>query len=166
MELYLPPIIKSKEKVFRKGNIPWNKGLKGVYFGGKETQFKKGNVPHHTQYDGAISLRKDSGRVYKFIRIAKGKWIPLHRYIYEKAHGPIPAGMIVIFKDGNTLNYILDNLKAITRAENAIRNTNREKAAKSISETWRRTRARYKAGFSPVTKWGERAESGELVIRK
>ena len=31
--------------VFRKGNIPWNKGKKGLYHFFDETHFKKGNVP-------------------------------------------------------------------------------------------------------------------------
>lgn len=30
---------------FKKGHVPFNKGKKGISFGGKQTQFKKGHKP-------------------------------------------------------------------------------------------------------------------------
>ena len=39
---------------FVKGNVPWNKGIKGYQPGGKSvlTRFKKGNIPHQTREIG------------------------------------------------------------------------------------------------------------------
>jgi hypothetical protein len=44
-------------------------------------------------------------------------WKAIHILIWEKNHGPIPKGHVVIFADGNRLNYSLDNLLLISKAE-------------------------------------------------
>lgn len=41
----------------------------------------------------------------------------LHRVVWEEAHGPIPPGMIIIFRDRDSLNCDLDNLRCVTRRE-------------------------------------------------
>lgn len=110
---------RNKETQFKPGMIPWNKGLKGVTFGGKETQFKKGNKPHNTKYDGAISIRDG----YKNIRISESKWKLLQREVWEQHNGPIPDGMIIAFKDGDSMNCDIDNLFMISREENMVRNS-------------------------------------------
>ena len=46
-------------------------------------------------------------------------WEFVHRAEYEKHYGPIPEGMVVIFKDGNRGNCDIRNLKLISAAENA-----------------------------------------------
>jgi len=163
MELYLPPEIvirkqnTDKHGRFIKGHRPWNKGKKGINIGGKETQFKPGHLPHNTKQNGDISIRKDkSGRPYKYIRISKGKWELLHRYKWEKYNGKIPKGMLVVFKDGNSLNCNINNLELITRKENMQRNRNCEKARKTMQETWKRDRLRLKYGLEAKTKWFKR----------
>lgn len=110
---------------FSSGHIPWNKGKSMEVVGRMaETQFKLGNLPHNTKEDGHISIRKDNnGRIYKFIRVAKSKWVHLHRHIWTQAHGEIPRGKIVAFKDQNPMNCCLENLELITRSENMKRNT-------------------------------------------
>ena len=35
-----------------------------------------------------------------------------------KANGKIPKGMIVVFKDGNTMNCVIENLELISFSEN------------------------------------------------
>lgn len=112
------------------GNIPVNKGKKmsiALYKKCAPTMFKKGNLPHNTKADGCISIRHDHpnrrGYRYKWIRIAIGKWEMLHVHNWKKAHGRIPKGYIVVFKDGNTMNCSLSNLEMITLAENMKRNT-------------------------------------------
>ena len=165
MELYLPPEIAIRKQEydpktgrFLKGHRAWNKGLKGITIGGEQTQFKPGHEPHNTKYDGAISIRKDSKQdiYYKYIRVAKGKWELLHRYIWKQHNGEIPKGMLVVFKDGNQMNCSIDNLELITRKENMQRNRNYKKAKKSLAETWKRDKLRVQYGLKPKTKWFKR----------
>lgn len=116
---------------FKKGAAPINKGKKWEEYmtvhgmrQARGTSFKKGNLPYNTKSDGVISIRKDkSGKSYQFIRISKAKWISLAHYIWSQAHGPVPKGHCVIFKDMNTLNANIENLELITLAQNCIRNS-------------------------------------------
>ncbi len=112
---------------FKKGHIPANKGKKmtpEVRERVKHTWFKKGNEPHNTKHDGYISVRRDSkGRYYAHIRVALGKFELLHRHIWEQHNGPVPKGQIVVFKNGDTSDFRIENLEMITREENMLRNT-------------------------------------------
>jgi len=139
---------------FYKGHTPWNKGIKGLQIGGKETQFKTGNEPHNTKYDGCISIRvrKRTNTPYKFIRLAKGKWILLHRYTFECVNGNIPPKHVVSFRDGNTLNCDIDNLELISMKENVLRNHNRKKASESMKKAWNSERIRAKYDLPRKTK--------------
>jgi len=112
----------SRESRFKKGHIPFNKGMKGIRMS-PHSEFKKGHIPVNTLHDGAIRLRtkKNGSEKYYFIRVAKMKWVLYHRYLWEKHHGSIPKGMQVAFKDGNSLNCSIENLEIITRAENMRR---------------------------------------------
>jgi hypothetical protein len=89
-----------------------------------KTTFKKGHLPSNTLQDGIITTRTDSKtkRVYKFIRIALGKWQMLHVYNWEKVNGKLPKGKILAFI-GSTDNCSVENLVLITRAENMKRNS-------------------------------------------
>lgn len=125
----LPGDDKGRSFQFKKGHVPANKGKKMPAELKKRmahTFFKKGNIPANAMPgNGFISIRKDSGtgRPYKFIKIDMGKWVHLHRKIWEDANGPVPKNRIVVFKDRNTLNCSLENLETITRKENMRRNT-------------------------------------------
>lgn len=113
----------------KKGDIPHNKGVpmsKEKYDRCRRTMFKKGHRPHNTnkEGDGAITLRNKENykaRVFN-IRISAGKWVPLHRYIWEQVHGPIPKGFIVAFKNGYT-DCRIENLELMSRADNMRRNS-------------------------------------------
>lgn len=110
-----------RKSVFKKGMRPWNKGRKHDV--GHGTRFKKGNLPHNTKHDGAIRIQPDkSGRNYKYIRIGKANWIPLHRYIWTQVYGD-PGTNVIRFKDGDTMNCSIENLDMISRGENARLNT-------------------------------------------
>jgi len=80
--------------------------------------------PFGTKYDGCISIRNNHKRkhYYKYIRISESNWVPLHRYIWEKANGKIPKDKVLIFINGDQMDCRLENLKLISKAENAIRN--------------------------------------------
>lgn len=116
----------------KKGDIPFNKGLKQSEWLPKESlikvrqgQYKKGNTPHNTNSigNGAIVQRNDDGRIYQYIRIKKSKWVLYHRYLWENENGKVPKGHILVFKDGNTLNTDMSNLELISMAENMYRNS-------------------------------------------
>jgi len=114
-----------------KGNIPANKGKKmspELYERVKRTMFKKGDVSANTMYDGAIVTRhnhKNRGsRPYNYIRVTKGKWELLHAHLWKQHNGPVPAGHIIIFKNGDTMNCSLDNLVCISREQHAANTRN------------------------------------------
>ena len=116
--------------MFKKGYTPWNKGVTG-YMGANKTSFKKGNVPANAKPVGSISLRNNykKGEKYYYIKVKEpNKWEQLHSYIWEKAHGKVPKGSVVIFKDDNTLNTDLSNLHLIKRSELLILNRHFAKA--------------------------------------
>jgi hypothetical protein len=111
---------------YPKGNIPWTKGMKGLKIPGSEKgHFKKGHLPHNTKNDHDISVRNDAatGRPYQWIRVALGKWVHLHVHVWHNAHGDVPEGYVISFKDGDTMNATPENLQLITMAENMARNT-------------------------------------------
>ena len=116
---------------YKKGQPAHNKNKKWSDYMSKEKQekllktcFKKGNLPINTKEDGAITIRKDKlKKDYKFIRLAKSKWIALHVHLWKQHHGEIPKGLIIVFKDNNPMNCTIENLEAITRIENMKRNT-------------------------------------------
>jgi hypothetical protein len=86
--------------------------------------FKKGSKPTNTQPIGTIHQRKDTGgKMYQYIKLADSHWQLLNRYTWEQHNGPIPKGMVVVYKDGNYLNNDINNLLMITKKENMARNT-------------------------------------------
>jgi len=126
---------------FRKGQTPFNKGIKGIHHS-PATEFKPGHRSANTKYDGCIRIRhhKRSKHPMKFIRLDKMVWVPLHRHLWEKKHGPIPPGSLIIFKDGNSMNCKLSNFQLISKAENAMRNRDQEKARAKMRENWQQLR--------------------------
>ena len=112
-----------KEYRFKSGNVPFNKGLKGWSAAGTEaTRFKKGTKPPNHRPVGYIRLTKDG---YYEIKVAEGmqKFKLLHRVIWERCNGEIPAGQICIFLDGNTKNLEVTNLALMTKVQNMKRNS-------------------------------------------
>ena len=124
---YPPGYLGGKATQFQKGQTPPNKGQKmskDLYEKVEKTMFKKGNKPMNTQPIGTIHQRKDTGgKMYLYIKLADSKWQLLNRYTWEQHNGPIPKGMVVVYKDGNYLNNDIANLLMITKKENMSRNT-------------------------------------------
>ena len=108
---------------FKKGNVPANKGQKGVCAKGAEKGwFKKGQVSINHKPVGSERTDLDG---YTLIKVAEpNKWQLKHRVIYEKAYGPIPPNMAVIFLDRNKRNFHINNLALVSREELAIINKN------------------------------------------
>gem|GEM_PF-423484 len=134
MGLTIPDYIierNTRDGRFKPGVVPQNKGKKLHEFmsqegieNSKKSRFKKGHIPNNTyDQDGIISIRNTKGRPYKYIRIAMGAWVPLHKQLWEKENGAVPSGHCLLAKDGDSLNVDLCNWELITRRENAIRNS-------------------------------------------
>ena len=107
---------------FNKGNVPFNKGMKGWSAKGTEaTRFKKGTRPPNYRPVGTIRVVDG----YQEIKIAEGmrQWRQLHRVIWERLNGIIPKGYNLIFIDGNKENISIANLSLMSKADNMRRNT-------------------------------------------
>ena len=104
---------------FKAGNVPYNKGKKGL--GGYEpTQFKKGMVPLNKREVGSERINVDG---YVEIKIAEPNlWRAKHKVIWENKYGKIPEEHVLLFADGNKLNLNLDNLLLITRRQLLVMN--------------------------------------------
>jgi hypothetical protein len=105
---------------FLKGNIPWNKGMKGLQIGGEQTQFKKGTIPPNHRPVGSTRIDEEG---YTYIKIAEPrKWALLHRHIYEQEYGKINRNEVIVFRDKNRSNFEIGNLEKISMSENMERN--------------------------------------------
>lgn len=109
---------------FPKGNIPVNKGKKGIYAKGSEkTWFKKGNTPINHRAVGSERINVDG---YIEIKVSEpSKWRLKHQVIWEEHNGSIPKGYAVIFGDGNPLNLKVNNLILVSRQQLLIMNRNK-----------------------------------------
>lgn len=115
---------------YRKGQAPANKGKKWDEYMSKEGQaksrktcFKKGNIPLQHREVGSERINVDG---YIEIKVAEpNKWDLKHRVIYREHYGKIPKDHKIIFLDGNKLNLDINNLKAVSNAEELIMNRNK-----------------------------------------
>lgn len=109
------------DTTFKKGNVPFNKGLKGQCAPGSEKGwFKKGQTPKNHRQVGSERISKDG---YVEIKVAEpNKWKLKHRVIWEQHNGSVPRNYVVIFLDGNKLNIDISNLALISRSELKIMN--------------------------------------------
>ena len=101
---------------FVKGQVSHNKGKKGIsYPSMKPTQFKTGEMPHNHKPVGSETLRADG---YVWVKVEEPKtWRMKHVLIWEDANGPVPKGYAVLFGDGNRLNFDLNNLILVSKAQ-------------------------------------------------
>jgi hypothetical protein len=106
---------------FKPGMVPFNKGKKGYCAAGCEKSwFRPGNSPQTWRPVGTEIVDRHG---YVWVKTRNPKtWQPKHRLVWEKAHGKIPEGRIVIFADGNKLNLAQGNLLLVSRSELAVMN--------------------------------------------
>jgi hypothetical protein len=117
---------------FLPGHVPANKGLRRPgYAPGRmaETQFKKGQRPHTYLPIGTIKANTDG---YLRIKVADDRpgrgacdqnWEFVHRRVWEAAHGPIPKGHRIWWKDRNHANCALENLELLSDQDHMARTT-------------------------------------------
>lgn len=125
---------------FQAGIVPWNTGMKGWQAGGRsaESQFKKGELSGRArallQPIGAERVTKDGILQRKTTTDGRGgqRWKSVHQLTWIDAHGPIPRGHIIVFKDGNKRNFDIGNLECISYAENMRRNSYHTKYPKEV----------------------------------
>ncbi len=121
---------------FKPRMVPWNKGLHYTTGGrSAETRFKKGQMSGAAQHNyvpiGTLRITRD-GRLERKMTDdpainPQRRWIPVHRTVWQDAHGPIPDGHIVVFRKGMKTavesEITIDRLECITRAEKLRRNS-------------------------------------------
>jgi len=115
---------------YKKGRNNPNKGKSRDEFmtaeqieNSKKNQFKKGIIPHNLVPINTEAVREfKNGGKYVFIKLGTKNWQFKHRVLWKQHHGKIPAGKVITFIDGNTLNCVITNLKLTTKSE-IMRNT-------------------------------------------
>lgn len=111
------------EHRFKAGLVPWNKGLKGVN-GHSSSQFKPGHKSHAWKPIGSERMTKDGHLQRKLTDTGADRdWVSVHVQLWTEAHGPVPNGHVVVFKDGDRRCIELSNLELLTRRELLERNT-------------------------------------------
>lgn len=160
----------AKRSQFTKGHRPFNKGKQWADFMSEEgrrnsakTQFKPGEVNPHSptlRPVGYECVRTEKGRKYIWIKPEGRRMMPKHRWLWEQAHGAIPKGYNVQFKDGDTLNCVLDNLYIISRAKQVRENFDdlpverkaetRRKIENNRNKSIRRDQLRLRWGLEPL----------------
>lgn len=131
LNLVIPEEVRAERKakgMFRKGQEPPNKGKKmdpEQYEKSKHTFFQKNHIPHNAKKDWCEVVRKDSsGRCYILIKLPGRRKLSFkHVWIWEEKNGKVPDDHAVVFKDGNTLNCVIENLECISRVELMKRNS-------------------------------------------
>ena len=136
---------------FQKGHTPANKGLRRLgWSAGRmaETQFRKGErrgkAAENWKPIGTI-LQDAEGYLRLKVREARhGQeatgfgntevWSLLQRHVWEQHFGPIPAGHVITFQDGQRQNCAPENLECISRADLARRNTMWNRYPRELAE--------------------------------
>lgn len=94
-----------------------------------ETAFKKGERPRNYLPIGTIHANSDGYLRIKVSEESRGRgandkaWEFVHRRVWEEAHGAIPKGMRIWWKDGNHMNCALENLELLSDADHMARTT-------------------------------------------
>ena len=97
---------------------------------GTHLPLRRGPDNHRYKPVGSICVKGPSGNRRKpvvYVKVcdtgcSETRWRLLGRVVWEQAHGPLPAGSVLWFRDRDTLNCELANLEAITMAERLRRN--------------------------------------------
>lgn len=97
------------------------------------TQFKPGRRPEEARnYRPIGSVRARGGYLERKVTddtsvYPARRWVAVHRLVWESVNGPVPKGMIVVFRPGMATTdpdlITIDRVELISSAENMRRNT-------------------------------------------
>jgi hypothetical protein len=78
------------------------------------TVFKPGHKTYNYLPPGTVVVNS-----YGWVEVKnrKGRWKLKHHIIWKAANGKIPKGHVLLFADGNRLNFELDNLLLVSNSE-------------------------------------------------
>ena len=109
---------KPNKTAFRAGQIPWNKGTKGLSKPNSGT-FKKGNKGSRWRPVGTISIRKDkSGTRRRWIKIQEpNKWLEYAKFLWINAGRKLIVGCCLHHIDLNSSNDCIENLCLVSRKD-------------------------------------------------
>lgn len=116
----------TKPGCFSQNQRPWNKGRQWKAGGRSvQTQFQQGQTSHNWKPIGHERLTKDGiwQRKVTDTGVTSRDYVAIHKLVWEQHNGPVPAGHIVVFIDGNRENFDPANLECISRKENMHRNS-------------------------------------------
>jgi len=124
--LWRERIYSGRDGCFSEGFTPWNKGKRCPGLGGSTT-FRKGHIPANTRPMYSERLNDDG---YIEIKVpernqhtgAPTRFRLKHIWLWEQVHGPVPAGCVVVFTDGDRGHCEIGNLELMTREELARMN--------------------------------------------
>lgn len=113
---------------FAAGQAPWNKGKRFPH--NSSGKFAQGNRPHTWKPIGTYRLTKDGLLQLKVADVPGPthlRWRCVHELAWIAAHGPVPAGHVVVFKPGQ-MTAVLDEITAdrtelVSRADLMRRNS-------------------------------------------
>lgn len=125
-----------REYQFRPGHVPANKGLRHPpgWAPGRmaAAQFKPGQIagkaaqlllPVGAEVIDPEGYRKRKVRDDAPPNQARKNWAFVHVLVWEAAHGPVPPGHVVVFRNGNKADIQPSNLELLTRADLMRRNS-------------------------------------------
>lgn len=120
----------SQHSEFRKGDIPFNKGVKQKEWLSaeaiektKKTRFGKGHKPHNYKPVGSERIQVDG---YAYVKIKDPKtWKLKHHVLWEQETGEIvdTGSFMIVFKNKDRSDIRIENLEKIDNREGMKRNT-------------------------------------------
>lgn len=101
---------------YQAGGTPWSKGRKGLR-NGSTSWFRPGQRPANYMPVGATRMQAG----YQWRKVRDGSWPkawqPEHHIVWQQAHGPVPAGHVLCFRDKDRTNFTLENLELLSKQE-------------------------------------------------
>lgn len=138
---------RGKSSRFKPGQTPWNKGTNWIAGGrSAETQFKAGTLNGRAAqlYQPIGSERVNFyGHLERKVTddpsiCSTRRWVPVHRLVWEAAHGPIPPKHVVTFKPGrlttNAEEITPDALELLSMRENMARNSRHNRYPPEVNQ--------------------------------
>jgi hypothetical protein len=138
---------KPNKTCFRKGNVPWNKGKKGIHLS-RKSEFKKGSVPVTKAEVGEVRFRcrTRDGKKRAWVKVAEPNiWKPRAVVVWQQMNGDLLPGYVIHHIDGDSLNDDISNLVALTRKDHLkVHRKYHDEAKRSMSmkAAWQRKKAK------------------------